>query len=125
MQIIGCDLHARQQTIAMLDTGSGHPCATGRHVQSCHPARETHYRTLVVNAEGLAKDSAERAEVCDGVASRCVLLFLSGKLGVYRQRGEQSDCSRDQHKQRSAFHVACSAWPGRPSFCKAHRLIIG
>jgi len=23
MQIIGCDLHARQQTLAMLDTGTG------------------------------------------------------------------------------------------------------
>jgi hypothetical protein len=32
MQIIGCDLHARQQTIAMLDTGLWSPL---RHRKAC------------------------------------------------------------------------------------------
>ena len=48
MQIIGCDLHARQQTIAILDTGSVVTLAPqeGMYGRVTRQSRETHCRTL-------------------------------------------------------------------------------
>jgi len=52
MRIIGCDLHARQQTLAMLDTGTGE-VVTRTLMHAGNDVRESVYRHATTSGTGI------------------------------------------------------------------------